>query len=483
MKTTRPLVASLFLILFGCAVGPDYNKPETHAPEHWTSESETRQTLKPIPESNLSAWWESFSDPVLDELEKRGRESNLDLKAAMTRIDQTRAERVASRASLFPQIGATAAGADTSNILPSQTGTGSQNQWGILVTGLDAFWEIDIVGRLRRKLEASSAINEGAAENYRQAWVLLSAEIAKEYVTFRNIQTLLRISQDNASAQSKTLKLTERLFSEGVGTRFDTTREKSLLKNTTSDIPRLEGLLNESQHKLEALLASRPGSLKQILRDPRAVPTPRDHNILVTPASALRLRPDIRQAERKLAAATATQGAAFAELFPKISIAAFMGVQNSDLENLFRSSAFSWASGSAIMQPIFNFGRIRAGIDLADARQKEAYFEYEKSILEALKEIEVALRLLVKEEERCKELELSLESLREARRLADLRYREGISNFLEVLDSERAIYAAEMNLAQSRAQTTIYLISFFKSVGGAGNFEVNQPEEPIRPWG
>jgi outer membrane protein TolC len=197
----------------------------------------------------------------------------------------------------------------------------------------------------------------------------------------------------------------------------------------------------------------------------------------------LRLRPDIRSAERKLAAATATQGAAFAELFPKISVAAFMGVQNSDLENLFRSSAFSWASGSAIMQPIFNFGRIRAGIDLADARQQEAYYNYEQTVLEALKESETSLKLLVKEEERRQRLEVSVQNLKEAHRLGELRYREGISTFLDVLETERALYVEEMNLAQSRAQTTLYLISFFKAIGGAGSFKFEQPEDPLRPWG
>lgn len=470
-------------MLSGCAVGPDYVKPSPTAPEHWNAEKEAATRLKRINESELETWWRTLNDPVLDELEQKGKAGNLDLKVALTRIDQARAEKLAHRASLFPQVGATAAGTYLDNVFPRQTSTGTQNQWGFLLTGLDAVWEIDLFGRLRRKLEASSALNEGATENYREAWVLLSSEIAKEYVTYRNLQSLLRITRGNIKSQSHTLALTERLLEEGVGTRFDTTREKSLLKVTESEIPRLEGLLSESQHKIELLLATKPGSLRGLLEKEGPVPVPKDPRILVKPADTLRLRPDIREAERNLAAATATQGAAFAELFPKISVAAFMGVQNSDLENLFRSSAFSWASGSAIMQPIFNFGRIRAGIDLADSRQQEAYFQYEKAVLEALKETETALRLLLKEEERRQSLEISVENLRESRRLAELRYREGVSNFLDVLDSERAIYSEEIQLAQCRAQTTIYLIAVFKALGGAGNLPVEQPEEPIRPWG
>ena len=483
LRTPKSFFFGALCMLSGCAVGPDYVKPSTTVPEHWNSEKEAGIRLRPIQESDLETWWRTLDDPVLDQLERKGKEGNLDLKVALTRIDQARAEKLANRASLLPQVGATAAGTYLDNVFPRQTSTGTQNQWGFLLTGLDAFWEIDLFGRLRRKLEASSALNEGAAENYREAWVLLSAEIAKEYVTYRNLQSLLRITQSNIKAQSHTLDLTELLFLEGVGTRFDTTREKSLLKATEAEIPRLEGLLSESQHKIELLLATQPGSLRSMLEKEGPVPVPRDRRILVKPADTLRLRPDIREAERNLAAATATQGAAFAELFPKISVAAFMGVQNSDLENLFRSTAFSWASGSAIMQPIFNFGRIRAGIDLADSRQQEAYFQYEKTVLEALKETETSLRLLLKEEERRQSLEVSVENLRESRRLAELRYTEGVSAFLDVLDSERAIYIEEIKLAQCRAQTTIYLIAVFKALGGAGNLPVDQPDEPIRPWG
>lgn len=483
LRTPNFAIFGTLCVISGCAVGPDYVKPDATPPKHWVAAQEAGVRLQPMHDSDLEMWWRTLDDPVLDELEQKGKAGNLDLKVALTRIDQARAEKLANRASLFPQVGATAAGTYLNNVFPRQTNTGTQNQWGFLLTGLDAFWEIDLFGRLRRKLEASSALNESAAENYREAWVLLSSEIAKEYVTYRNFQALLRITRSNIKAQSRTLDLTERLFAEGVGTRFDTTREKSLLKATEAEIPRLEGLLSESQHKIELLLAMRPGNLAAFLAKEGNVPVPRDRRILVKPADTLRLRPDIREAERNLAAATATQGAAFAELFPKISVAAFMGVQNSDLENLFRSTAFSWASGSAIMQPIFNFGRIRAGIDLADSRQKEAYFQYEKAVLEALKETETSLRLLLKEEERRQSLEVSVENLRESRRLAELRYSEGVSNFLDVLDSERAIYSEEIKLAQCRAQTTLYLIAVFKAMGGAGNLPVEQPEEPLRPWG
>ena len=164
-------------------------------------------------------------------------------------------------------------------------------------------------------------------------------------------------------------------------------------------------------------------------------------------------------------------------------MAAFAGFQNSDLENLFRSTAFSWASGSAIMQPIFNFGRIRAGIDLADARQKEAWLRYEKAVLEALRETETAMTQYLKEEQRRQKLARSLTDLRESLRLAELRYREGISTFLDVLDAQRALYLEELELSQSQARTLVHLVALYKALGGAGQLEVQPADASIRPWG
>ena len=170
-------------------------------------------------------------------------------------------------------------------------------------------------------------------------------------------------------------------------------------------------------------------------------------------------------------------------MFPKISIAAFAGLQNSDLENVFRSASFSWASGSAITQPIFNFGRIRAGIDLADARQQEAWLYYEKTVLEALRETESSMTQFLKEEQRRQKLAASVEDLRESHRLAELRYREGVATFLDVLDAERALYREELELADSRARTATFLIALYKALGGAGQMEVKPVEDSLQPWG
>lgn len=475
------LLLLLLVNLSACMVGPDYRAPNPVLPDRWLEARDAAHGLKPIAANTLKIWWKTFNDPGLNQLMERAQKGNLDLKMAFTRIEQSRAERRANRADLFPRVGGIATGAHFDNLLPGANQ--GPNAFNFFLTGFDAIWEIDVFGRLRRKLEAATAMTESATEDYRQAWVMLSAELARNYTEYRNLQEQLRITEATLASQSQTLELTEQLFREGVGTRYDVSRAKAQTEITDARIPRLESQLTAVQHRLEILIGAQPGALQTPLAAPSGVPTASARELLTTPADTIRFRPDIRHAERTLAAATATQGAAIGELFPKISVAAFMGVQNSDLENLFRSSAFSWASGTAIMQPIFNFGRIRAGIDLADARQQEAYLNYQKSVLEALRETETAMTEYLKEELRREKLARSVGDLQEATRLADLRYREGVSTFLDVLDAERALYLEQLELAQSQAQTTLHLIALYKALGGAGQMEIKSVEDPIRPWG
>ena len=465
-----------------CVVGPDYHEPAPILPDRWQASREPAHGLKPLAGPSLNAWWSTFQDPKLDRIMAQARQGNLDLKIAFTRIEQARAERLANRAALFPQIGAAGVASRIDNLIPGQglAGSGGLNYF---LAGFDAIWEIDVFGRLRRKLEAASAQTESATEDYRQAWVLLSAEVARTYTEYRNLQNQLRITQANLAAQRRTLELTEQLFHEGVGTRYEVARARAQTESTEAGIPALEGQITAARHQLELLVGAKPGALQMRLAAPGEVPATSTRALLTTPAATLRYRPDVRGAERRLAAATATQGAAFAELFPKISIAAFAGLQNSDLENLFRSASFSWASGSAITQPIFNFGRIRAGIDLADARQQEAWLNYEKTVLEALRETESSMTQFLKEEQRRQKLAASVEDLRESHRLAELRYREGVATFLDVLDAERALYREELELADSRARTATFLIALYKALGGAGQMEVKPVEDSLQPWG
>jgi NodT family efflux transporter outer membrane factor (OMF) lipoprotein len=259
------------------------------------------------------------------------------------------------------------------------------------------------------------------------------------------------------------------LFNEGVGTRHDVVRARAQAENTEAQIPALEGQMIAALRQLEMLVGRQPGALATDLAEPGAVPTAPGRELLASPAATIRHRPDLLIAERRLAAATAMHGAAIAELFPKISLSAFLGLRNTDIESLFKSAAFSYSTAANLMQPLLNFGRIRAGIDLAEAKQKEAYLAYEQAVLEALRETETALTRYLKEEVRRQILGRAVEDQRESVRLSQLRYQEGVISFLDVLDAQRALYAAEIELARSEAEASTNLIAFYKALGGGAN--------------
>jgi outer membrane protein TolC len=253
-------------------------------------------------------------------------------------------------------------------------------------------------------------------------------------------------------------------------------RARAQTETTAAQIPSLEAGLVATLRQLEVLVGRQPGALTADLDEPGPVPAAPGRELLASPSATIRYRPDLRVAERRLAAATALQGAAIAEWFPKLSLATFLGFRNTNLEDLFKSASFSYGVAGNLLQPLVNFGRIQAGIDLADAQQKEAYLAFEKAVLEALRETETALTRYLQEEVRRQTLALSVADQRESVRLSQLRYQEGVISFLDVLDAQRALYAAELELARSQAAASTNLIAVYKALGGGANAQSPQPE-------
>ncbi|MFA6162594.1 MAG: efflux transporter outer membrane subunit [Methylobacter sp.] len=461
--------------LGGCTVGPDYRESVPTVPDRWQAGKDPAPGLKPVELETLKNWWKSFGDARLDRLMDRALADNLDLKITMARIDQARAERRATRAELFPRVDVTAGAQRNDNPLP---GLAPGIRYNLFEVGFDALWEIDLFGRQQRLVEAASADLDAAKEQYSQALVTLTADIARSYIEYRSFQNQMRITRANLETQQHTQQLTERLFSEGVGTRHDAVRARAQTENTMAQIPALEAGVIAELRQLEVLVGRQPGALAADLNEPSAVPAAPGREILASPADTIRHRPDLRIAERRLAAATALQGAAIAELFPKVSLSAFLGLRNTDLEGLFKSAAFSYSTGANLLQPLLNFGRIRAGIDLAKAQQQEAYLAFEKAVLEALRETETALSRYLNEEMRRQTLTRSVEDQRESVRLSQLRYQEGVISFLDVLDSQRALYVSEIELARSEAKASTDLIAVYKALGGGANAQ--PPEISLR---
>ena len=456
----------LWIGLAGCTVGPDYQKPVPVVPNRWQAGKDVAQDLRPLDPEALKTWWKTFGDAPLDRLMEQALVGNLDLKMALARIDQARAERRGTRAELFPTVDAAVGAQRADNPFP---GLAPGIRYNLFELGFDALWEVDLFGRQQRRLEAASAELEATTAQHAQTLVTLTSDLARSYIEYRSLQNQLRITRANLAAQRHTLKLTERLFDEGVGTRHDVVRARAQAETTAAEIPALEAELTATLRQLELLIGRPPGTLAAELEEPGTVPRAPGRAILTSPAATLRHRPDLRSAERQLAAATAMQGAAIAELFPKISLSAFLGLRNTELENLFKSAAFSYSTAANLLQPLVNFGRIRAGIDLAEAQQQEAYFAFEKAVLDALRETETALTRYLKEEVRRQTLARSVADLRESVRLAQLRYNVGVISFLDVLEAQRALYLAEIELARSEAATSTNLIAVYKALGGGAN--------------
>ncbi|MGR8935938.1 MAG: efflux transporter outer membrane subunit [Gammaproteobacteria bacterium] len=452
--------------LTGCTIGPDYRETAPIVPKQWQAGQDAQAHLKQASPEDIKNWWKNFGDTQLDNLMAQALAGNLDIKIALARIDQARAERRATRAELFPSVDITTGAQRQDNPFP---GFAPGIRYNLFELGFDALWEIDLFGRQQRRLEAATADLQGVQEQYRQSLVTLTSELARSYIEYCSLQNQLRITRSNLQAQRHTLKLTEKLFNEGVGTRHDIVRARAQTETTQARIPALEANSTAALRRLEALMGRQPGSLGVSLKDAAKVPAAPGRIILTSPADTIRRRPDLRAAERNLAAATALQGSAVAELFPKISLSTFLGFRNTDLEALFRSAAFSYGTAANLLQPLLNFGRIRAAIDLADANQKEAFLAYEKAVLEALQETETAMTRYLKEEMRRLALDRAVADQRESVRLSQLRYQEGVISFLDVLDAQRALYLAEIELARSEAETSTNLIAVYKALGGGAN--------------
>ena len=473
---------SLLSLLSACKVGPDFEAPAVTSRPAWQEAQQLESPLLPLKEKDLMRWWLAFEDPVLTHLIEQGRSQNPDLRMALSRIEQARSEQNAQRADLYPKISANANVARVQNLLPFES-QGQSNAFNYFLTGFDALWEIDVFGRLRRKLEAAEAETRQSAEEYRQAFVVLSAEIARNYVQYRSLQLQQHLLEENLKLLTETTGLMNGRVHTGLSTRDEALRVAALKEAAQAELRSVKTLLVTTRHQIERLCGQAPNAFRHRLEALKPLPEVNDRKLLTEPSDTLRLRPDIRMAEESLHSATATQGAAFAELFPKISVAAFLGLHNSDLENLFKSSAFAWAAGTAVTQPIFNFGKIRAGINLADARQQEALLDYEKKVLDALHECESGLVELIGEEKRRDDVARTVQDLNEASVLSEVRYHAGLETRQKMLSSRIAAQQEAVRLVEIKANVLIKRIALYKALGGGGGDPVEIKEEPLRPWG
>jgi NodT family efflux transporter outer membrane factor (OMF) lipoprotein len=462
------VVVALVLTLSGCAVGPKYKRPATSVPQQWTvNEPRGTSTREPAEQ-----WWTVFHDAEFEKLVGRATQANLDLKLASARVAEARALRGISKSGLFPSIGASAAASrNRERVFAGATGAShSPAIMPIEVSnfqgGFDASWELDVFGRTRRGLQAATADIAAANELRRDVLVTVLGEVGRSYAELRGFQLRLDIAERNIAIQQDTLDLTKSRSAAGLATQLDVTRADAQLEATRSAVPVLQSGIEISIHRLSVLLGEEPGALRAELLPAAPVPLSPPEVPVGLPSQLLERRPDVRQAEAQIVAATARVGEAKANFFPRIQLLGDAGRQATQLHDLTLGVGNFFSAGPSISLPIFTGGRIRSEVRVADARLQQAVIGYRAAVLSALEDTENALVRYSQEQTRRERLENAVKSNEEAVRLSSELYRAGLTDFLAVLDAQRDLYANEDLLAQSRTAQTVNLIALYKALGG-----------------
>jgi multidrug efflux system outer membrane protein len=470
----RVAIASLIFLAGGCAVGPNYEKPGLPIPSAW---HEAQQKGVDSRSAELTRWWTAFKDPLLDSLVERALKSNLDLRIAEARIREARAARAATAAGAWPTVdvsGSYSRNRSSKNAFssPSQESGGSSFSGGgnlernFFDAGFDASWEIDVFGGVRRGVEAADATIEASVESRRDTLVTLLGDVARNYIDLRGSQRRLTVARANLKAQQDTLDLTRVRFQAGLASDLDVAQAEAQVNTTAAQIPTLENSLKQAAYSLDVLLGLQAGALWGELWKETAIPSLPPEILVGLPSDLLRRRPDIRFAERQLAAATAQVGAAMADLFPKFFLTGMAGVQSVSASDWFTGRSRYWSIGPTISWPIFDAGRIRANVEIRNAQQEQALNQYEKAVLSALGDVETSLVNYANEQTRYRSLTDAVAANRRALEMANDLYIKGLVDFLNVLEAQRSLYSSENDLAQSEVTMAANLIALYKALGG-----------------
>lgn len=474
---------SFAFLLAACTVGPDYLKPQPNIPKQWVEADQKTSTEK---QQDFTHWWRGFQDEQLNVLIERALQDNLDLKAAKTRIQAARAQINATESERWPSVNASSA-YQRQRISPNallgalgsiQGGNNGSNS-GMLSTlgpigtpfnlfqaGFDASWELDLFGGIRRQEDAAQANAEAIGESLHDIQVSLSAEVARLYLELRGLQIRLNIAEDRLKNHRELKRLTEANYSEGFVTALDRQRVNAELSSVESTIAPLVAQIKNTRHALATLLGLSPGGLEQQLANlPLSMPLPPSIQPGL-PSDVLRRRPDIRQAERTVAAASASIGAAVAELFPKISLTGAAGFQSQDLSNFTSLSSGFYGFGPRLSLPIFQAGRLLANIDAQEQRHQESIALYDKTVLTALREVEDSLASAQGVKKQRESLESAEQTAAKAANTALAYYREGEVDLQIVLDTRRSWHESREQLAQSQLAWANSHVALFKALGG-----------------
>lgn len=460
---------AMTVTLSGCMVGPNFQRPQAQVPATWAGPSPVSTETATPEQKELADWWTTFDDATLTRLVQEAMVSNLDLKLSQARIREARAARRIAVSGLGPAVNATSSAQRSRS--PSTLSRGGDSQTvGITANqyqaGFDASWEIDIFGGVRRGVEAADADLQATVESLRDVLVTLTAEVATNYIDLRSFQQRIVIAKQNLKAQEHSAQITRQRFEGGFASGLDVANADSLVATTSSQIPVLEISLRQTIYRLSVLLGREPGALVEELSPVLEIPAAQPSVPLGIPSELLRRRPDIRQAESNIHAATARIGVATADLFPRFNILGSAGFRAGEFSSWFDWVSRFWSFGPSIDWQIFNTGRTLANIEQREALEEQTVITYRQTVLTALEEVENALIASAKEEEHRKALVQAVAANRKAVDLATRLYTEGQTDFLNVLEAQRSLYVSEDALVQSNQTVSTNLVALYKALGG-----------------
>lgn len=462
-------VACGFLI-GGCAVGPDYVEPDLSPPTGWTQAAQEGET-------DLTEWWQQFGDEQLTDLIQRSTDGNLDVRVAFERITEARELLRVTSVRRFPSVGVSESA--TRSDLSERTSGVNTSPASVYDIGLSVGWELDVFGRVRRSIEAASADFETLVEDYRGVMTSVHAAVASAYIDVRLAQRRLSIARANVVIQQGGLKFATDRRDAGQVSGLDVAQAEANIATTEATIPTLEVDLDRFIYRLAVLLGSPIAPLRVELQVEKPIPSGPAAIASGLPANLLRHRPDLRAAERSLAAETARVGVAAADLYPSFDLAASLGVQALEVNDLFDGGARRWSVGVSGLNTLFNFGGLRANIGAQEARVRQALATYEQTLLLSIEEVETAMTSLQREKTRAAALQRAVTANERSVELSEQLYRSGQVDFQNLQDTQRSLLDVEDQLATSEAAITQNMVSLFLALGGSWdpNEDVLSPRE------
>jgi outer membrane protein, multidrug efflux system len=450
------LVSVLLLALTGCMVGPNYQRPPVASPQSWRLEDKEARDLA------NTAWWEQFDDPVLNDLIRTALEENKDVKIAAARIEEFVGQLTTTRAGLYPQIGYGVSGA-TERVTRRGPVPAFNPTYNFFQTFLNATWEIDVWGKIRRATEAARADVLSSEEGRRTVILSLVSAVANAYVDLIDLDKQLEIAKHTAESRKESYRIFQLRFQGGVVSALELNQVKSEYESALATIPQIQKAIALQENAISVLLGRNPG------------PIPRGRTIdeiklpavpAGLPSDLLERRPDIRQAEEDLVSANARIGVAKAAYYPTISLTGLFGVASSDLAHLFVGPAKIWSFAGSILGPIFTAGAIKGQVQAAEAVQQQTLIRYQQVIQTAFREVDDALADRLHTRQQLEMLGRQVASLREYLKMARLRYDNGYVSYIEVLDAERSLFNVELQYTQTQAVLIRASVNLYKAMGG-----------------